>query len=438
MDYRRKTRAIANSYYNMGLERARLRDLTGAADCLKKSLHFNKYQTDARNLLGLIYYEAGEVGEALVQWVISKNLQPEGNNRADFYLDEIQRKRGIMDTERQLVRRFNQAFAYAQNGSEDLAILQLNKVVEAKPNYVKAQLLLGLLCLARADYQKAGKAIYTVLQIDRNNPRALWYKAELKENAPAKREKDTERRRLKNVVSHRQMEDDDVIIPPSYKENTRDQAVINILVGLILGAAVIFFLVQPALTKANNERHNQEILKYSEQLSQANVEIDRLTAEVEDLNQQNQSVEESLASLTNDSNSVLAQYQSVIEILDAYKDDDFNRAVPIYASLDTSLITSPQVLAVLDEIRPDMEANGYQVLEALGDQASAQGNQPQALDYYLKSLNLNPNNWQVKYKVAVIYKATDQREQANSLFTDIIDNSNDEQLAAQARQERGF
>ena len=109
MDYRRKTRAIANSYYNMGLERARLRDLTGAADCLKKSLHFNKYQTDARNLLGLIYYEAGEVGEALVQWVISKNLQPEGNNRADFYLDEIQRKKGIMDTERRLVRRFNQA-----------------------------------------------------------------------------------------------------------------------------------------------------------------------------------------------------------------------------------------------------------------------------------------------------------------------------------------
>ena len=54
MDYVRKTRVIANSYYNMGLERARLRDLSGAAECLKKSLHFNKYQTDARNLLGLI------------------------------------------------------------------------------------------------------------------------------------------------------------------------------------------------------------------------------------------------------------------------------------------------------------------------------------------------------------------------------------------------
>ncbi len=91
MDYVRKTRVIANSYYNMGLERARLRDLSGAAECLKKSLHFNKYQTDARNLLGLIYYEVGEVGDALVQWVISMNLQPQ-ENRADYYLGEIQKK----------------------------------------------------------------------------------------------------------------------------------------------------------------------------------------------------------------------------------------------------------------------------------------------------------------------------------------------------------
>lgn len=156
MDYERKTRVIANSYYNMGLERAKLRDLSGASECLKKSLHFNKYMTDARNLLGLIYYEVGEVGEALVQWVISMNFQPEGN-QADNYLGEIQRKSGIMETERRAVRRFNQALIYAQSGSEDLAILQLNKVVESKPNYVKAQLLLALLCIAREDYQKLVK-----------------------------------------------------------------------------------------------------------------------------------------------------------------------------------------------------------------------------------------------------------------------------------------
>ena len=59
-----KNRQIANAYYNIGLEKARSRDLSGAVTALKKSLRFDKYQTDARNLLGLIYNEIGEVGAA--------------------------------------------------------------------------------------------------------------------------------------------------------------------------------------------------------------------------------------------------------------------------------------------------------------------------------------------------------------------------------------
>ena len=55
MEIEAKNRQIANSYYNLGLEKARIRDLSGASQCLKKSLHFCKYQIDARNLLGLIY-----------------------------------------------------------------------------------------------------------------------------------------------------------------------------------------------------------------------------------------------------------------------------------------------------------------------------------------------------------------------------------------------
>ena len=117
-------------------------------------LHFSKYQTDARNLLGLIYYENGEVADALVQWVISLNLQPE-NNLADHYLDEIQRKPGQLETESQNVKTFNQALWHAQNGSDDLAILQLARVVAAKPHFVKAHLLLALLYMRREDYNKA-------------------------------------------------------------------------------------------------------------------------------------------------------------------------------------------------------------------------------------------------------------------------------------------
>lgn len=91
------------------------------------------------------------------------------------------------------------------------------------------------------------------------------------------------KKKAEKCTSHRQMEDDDVIIPPSYRENTKDQAVWNILAGLLLGAAVVFFLVMPANTKSINELHNQEILKYSEQLSQANQKADGLTAQLESI-----------------------------------------------------------------------------------------------------------------------------------------------------------
>lgn len=438
MDYERRIRVIANSYYNMGLEKARLRDLTGSADCLKKCLHFNKYMTDARNLLGLIYYEVGEVGDALVQWVISKNLQPE-DNRADYYLDVIQKKKGTMDLERRAVRRYNQALAYVKSESEDLAILQLNKAVEDKPNYVKAQLLFALLYLVREDYQKAGKAVNKVLQIDHNHPKALYYKSIMKETGTrVKPEREPEKRKLKNVVSHRQMQDDDVIIPPSYKENTRDQAVLNILAGLLLGAAVVFFMVMPANTKSINDNHNKEMLKYSEQLSQANQKADLLTQQLNSLESEKKTAEDSLASLTNNSDSVLAQYQSVIGILQAYKKDDFPSAVKIYADLNPGLIASADVQAIIVEIKKDMAQKGCPILESLGDKAMEAGDSQSALNYYAKCIELKPDSWQAKFKTAVIYKGMDQKDQANGLFSDIINNSKDETLSAKAKTERGF
>mgnify|MGYP007049345264 CR=1 FL=1 len=65
MDYTKRCRQISNSFYNLGLEKAQIRDLSGAAECLKKSLHFNKYQT-AEELLRYLdrlldtYFDTGE------------------------------------------------------------------------------------------------------------------------------------------------------------------------------------------------------------------------------------------------------------------------------------------------------------------------------------------------------------------------------------------
>ena len=335
MDQLKKIRLASNGFYNLGLERAKIRDLTGAVEALKKCLMLNKYHIDGRNLLGLIYYEMGEVSDALVQWVISMNFK-EQDNRADYYLDQIQRKPERLDTVSQNVKRYNQALAQAQAGDDDLAVLQLTKVVEVNPNFIKAHLLLAALYMSRGTYTKAGKSLLKVLKIDKNNPKASWYMSIVKARTGRA---DVERRKLKNAFSHKKMQDDDVIIPPSYKENTGWQSILNIVAGLALGAMVIFFLVMPTKIKALNNEHNQEILKYEEKINQRNEEIDSLNGQMEQANSDKETAEQKLDEALNSNDSQVNQYAILVKMLQAYRNEDLTGAVTLYPGFNPSIFT---------------------------------------------------------------------------------------------------
>lgn len=434
MDYVKRNHQIANSYYNLGLEKAQIRDLSGAAECLKKSLHFNKYQTDARNLLGLIYYEMGEAADAIVQWVISLNLQPK-DNRCDYYLDEIQRKQGRLEIASQNVKKYNQALWYAQTGIYDLAILQLVAAVEENDHYVKAQLLLALLYMAQENYTKAGKALHKVLQIDRGNQKALWYMSIVKENTGRA---EVERQKMDHAFSHTKLEDDNIIIPPTYKESSGAQVVLNIVIGVVLGIAAFMTLVMPARTKELNNAHNQEILSYSEQLSQSNIKIDELESQLEEANGARENAEASLASVVDDNGGLVSQYVLLVRVLQAYRDDDFSTATQLYSDMNPALITDPNVVPILQTISQDMAEEGYQVLDQMGDAAAGSGDYAGAVAYYDKSLKLKGDNPGVLYDKAVALNAQGQQDTANELFGEIIKNYPDSEYAVMAKEIRGY
>ena len=52
----KKAVSLSNVFYNDGLEKAGVRDLTGATTALRQSLKLDKNNIDARNLLGVIYF----------------------------------------------------------------------------------------------------------------------------------------------------------------------------------------------------------------------------------------------------------------------------------------------------------------------------------------------------------------------------------------------
>lgn len=434
MDAARKSWQIANSYYNLGLEKAGQRDLSGAAAALKQCLWFNKYHKDGRNLLGLIYNEMGEVGEALAQWVISLNLN-EQDNLAEEYLQRVYQNRGYLEMADQAAKKYNQALSYAQNENEDLAVLLLMRMVAEMPNFVNAQMLLALLYIHHEDYTKAGRCLYQVLKVDRYHVRAQRYMAFVKQNTGRA---EIEKRKLKNAFSHRQMQDDDIILPPSYKENTGWQSILNILAGLAMGAAVIFFLVMPASRESLNVRHNQEMEGYLSQINEKNLEIDDLNRQLSQASEAQQEAESSLEAMVNDSGGVLSQYQGLIRVLQAYGNEDMQTAALLYTDLDLSVLNDGVVNEVLAPIQQDMAANGWQVLMAMGDEAMAQGNAQQAVDVYQRSMRIKGEDPQLLYLIGMAYVALGDTETANEYFGNVIMNYESSEYAEPARAQRGY
>ena len=177
----RRVLSASNICYNRGLEQAKVRDLSGAIASLHKSLKFNKLNTNARNLLGLIYFEEGEIVSALSEWVISKHFQEE-RNEADHYIQLVQSNPNRLETYSQMVKKYNSALMSAQNGDEDMAIIQLKKVVSTNPKFIRAHQLLALLYMKTGKKEnrvRAYKLLKSISGVDVTNTTTLAYLKEL-------------------------------------------------------------------------------------------------------------------------------------------------------------------------------------------------------------------------------------------------------------------
>lgn len=165
---------ISKVLYNQGLQKARVRDLSGAIDLLNRSVRLDKNNVDARNLLGLIYFEIGETVTALQHWVISKNIRPV-DNQAIYFLDKIQNNTTYLDKLSNAIKKYNQSLHYIHQNSVDLAIIQLKKVTSLNPKFIKAYCLLALCYVKDQQEDKAKKVLLKVMSIDKSHYVARKY-----------------------------------------------------------------------------------------------------------------------------------------------------------------------------------------------------------------------------------------------------------------------
>lgn len=281
----KKVDYLSKCYYNQGLEKASIRDLSGAITCLKQSLAYNKLNIPARNLLGLVYFETGEVVAALSEWVISKNLQPT-RNLASEYIGKLQANPNKLGAINDTIKKYNHALFLCREGHEDMAAIQLKKLLSQNSKLIKGYHLLALIQMRDEEWNKARRTLKKAIRIDKTNTTTLRFLREIDERTGVTTRLEQQKKGLFRSSQPEPEQDilasDYVVRSPAYKEKSRLPLFFTLMVGLAAGAAAFWLLAVPAIKQNIYREANRQIVKYSESLASQGAELTRAQGQAEE------------------------------------------------------------------------------------------------------------------------------------------------------------
>lgn len=410
----------ANRFYNDGLEKAHVRDLSGAVLSLRQCLKLNKNHIDARNLLGLVYFERGEVVAALREWVISKNIRNE-KNIADDYIDLLQNNPGRLDTYKQTIRKYNMALMYCQQDSLDLAVIQLKKVLSMNPKFVQARQLLALLYINGGEWEKAKKELERTLRIDANNTITLRYLKETDEMMPS----DEERVKKKKEAIVYRSGNETVIQPVGKKEAAGLQTVINIVIGVALGVSIAWFLVLPARIQQIKSESNNQYKEVSELLDAKTVQVDELTAQISALTEEKTSLSDSL-SAAQGANAAVEANTRLIEAALMYMDEtsDALEIADMLELIDADYLeneAAESFKTLYDTIKEGIGEVVASESYTVGYDAFRTEDYATAIENLSRAFDYDPSNGEALYNLGNAYNKNGDTQKALEIYEQVVE-----------------
>lgn len=414
MEYTKKLVYQSNYWYNDGLKRARIRDMSGAIGSLKKSLQYNSENIAARNLLGLVYYGRGEVGEALVEWILSKNFQSH-ENIANYYIKKLQENPTELEKVNQAIRKFNQSLDYCYQDGEDLAIIQLKKVVDAHPTFLKAYQLLSLLYIHTQQYGKAKHTLKAAHKLDTTNDITLRYMHEMNELRRKRAIKQAEKKEEKPQTVTYNIGNETIIQPASsgVKENAGLMTVINIIIGIVVGVAVMWFLIMPAVNRSTADRTNKQVREFSDRIAEQEAQISALQTELESYRATSEETENAQQT----AKSTLDSYEIVLSMYDHYLNQDMSDS----AMVEELLKVNADSLGTLgreqfDTMTGDIYSRYSEVLYSTAQENFQVANYADAITNLSTVMQMNEgyDDGQAMWLLAQAYETSGDTENANT------------------------
>ena len=326
----KKVDYLSRKCYNEGLEKASVRDLSGAISCLKQSLMYNKHNIQARNLLGLVYFETGEVVAALSEWVISKNLQP-SRNLASEYINKLQANSNKLEAINETIRKYNDALNLCREGHEDMAAIRLKKILTQNPKLIKGYHLLALVQIKEGEYNKARRTLRKAAKIDKTNTTTLRFLSEIDKQTGVSTRLDRQNKRSKKQVDS--SESDMVIRTPQYKEKSRVSLFFTLIAGFAAGLLAFYLLAVPAIRQGIYREANQQIVKYSDAVSSQGAELTKAQSQA----QESGDTVEAASKQIEEEKKKSSSYEALIEAYAALQQQNMDEAAlkiqNVYADL---------------------------------------------------------------------------------------------------------
>lgn len=409
----RKFVGISNYLYNQALSKAKVRDLTGAIADLRLSLQYNKVNTNARNLLGLIYYEMGEGVAAVREWLISKGYQAE-ENRASFYLERTKKEPTEKERMNQQARKYNQVLAYCRQDSLDLAVIQLKKLLSGSPKMVKGWQLLGLIYIREGNLDAARKALHKAEAIDTGNPITARY---LKEVAQQASEGGGKKAKKAQAVAYQN--GNDVIIQPKLRGDVSFWGMAaNLLVGVAIGVAITWYLVVPGVRK--------------QAISDASVAVTEANNTIADKNQTIKSLEEQVDALTGDVESAknnaenkdaaIEANESLLAAYDAYINEDIEQAGDMLEGINDKLL-SKNAKKIIKTLRDQVNQRYLKQAYDAGMSAYNSGRNDEAVEQLSKVVSMDEQyeNGNALYNLAQAYRKLEDWTNAYECYSKVVE-----------------
>ena len=335
----KKVDYLSKIFYNQGLEKASIRDLSGAIACLKQSLMYDKRNIRARNLLGLVYFETGEVVSALSEWGISKNLQPT-RNLASEYINKLQANPNKLAAINETIKKYNHALMLCREGHEDMAAIQLRKILTQNSKLIKGYHLLALIQMKNGEWNKARRILKKAARIDKTNTTTLRFLREVDEQTGVttrleKKKKGLFRSGTKENPDTDILGSERVAQPTVYREHSKVSVFFILMAGIAAGAVAFWLLAVPAIRQGIYQEANQQIVQYSESLASQGAELTKAQGEAKESGDTVESVTQELTTEQAKSES----YQALLQAYTYYQQQNLDEAAVEIQKVHVDVLT---------------------------------------------------------------------------------------------------